>query len=50
MTGRVELTMKVALEGNYHAERPVSPGRKWMVGLNLTPIVPKVIAKWLGGN
>jgi hypothetical protein len=50
MVGRVKLTMKVALEGNYYAEKPDSLGSKWMVGLNLTPVLSNMIAKWLGGN
>lgn len=33
MTGSVKLTMKVALEGNYYAERPDCCRQKSMVGL-----------------
>ena len=48
MVGRVKLTMKVALEGNCHAERPDSLGPKWMVGLDLTSVVANMVAKWIG--
>lgn len=45
-----ELPVKVALEANYYLERADSLGQDWMVGLNITPVVPNVLAGWLQNN
>lgn len=43
-----KLPVKVALEGSYYVERAGSLGQDWMIGLNITPVVPNVLAQWLG--
>lgn len=45
-----KMPLKIAVEGNYYIEKPDALGQEWMVGINLTPVVPNVVAKWLGGN
>ena len=45
-----KLPVKIALEANYYVEHADSLGQEWMVGINITPVVPNVVAKWLGGN
>lgn len=45
-----KLPVKVALEANYYVEKADALGQEWMVGINITPVVPNVVAKWLGGN
>ena len=43
------LPVKIELEGNYYVERPDTFGPKWMVSLNLTPVVPNFIEAWIKG-
>lgn len=45
-----ELPVKVALEANYYLERADSLGQDWMIGLNITPVVPNILAAWLQNN
>ncbi len=35
--------VKLAVEVNYYVERPDAFGPKWMVGLNVTPVVPNFV-------
>jgi hypothetical protein len=42
--------VKVALEANYYLERADSLGQEWMIGLNITPVVPNRLAAWLQNN
>ena len=45
MMGRTPV--KVALDLNYYVEQYDEFGAKWMLGINLTPVVPNVINNWL---
>jgi hypothetical protein len=42
------LPLKLQLEGNYYVERDDALGQRWMIGFNITPVVPNVVAGWLG--
>jgi hypothetical protein len=42
--------LKLELEVNYYVEQPDAFGPKWMVGLNVTPVVPNFIEGWIRGN
>ena len=42
--------VKLELEYNYYVEQPDAFGPKWMVGFNITPVVPNVIEAWIKGN
>jgi hypothetical protein len=44
------LPVKLAFEVNYYLDKPDALGQEWMVGFNITPVVPNVVAKWLRGN
>lgn len=44
--GRVPL--KLAVEANDYVEHADAFGPQWMVGFNITPVVPNFFAKWLG--
>ena len=39
--------VKMELEVNYYVEQYNAFGAKWMVGLNITPVVPNIIDNWL---
>jgi len=41
--------VKIALEVNYYVERPDAFGPEWMIGINLTPVVPNFVEKWVKG-
>ncbi len=41
--------VKFAADVNYYVAHPDAFGPKWMVGLNITPVVPNVIEKWIKG-
>ena len=41
---------KIELEANYYVEQPDAFGPEWMVGINLTPVVPNFINNWIRGN
>lgn len=43
-----KLPVKMALEANYYIEKPDALGQEWMIGFNITPVVPNVVAMWLG--
>jgi hypothetical protein len=45
-----KLPLKLALEGNYYVEKADGLGQDWMIGFNITPVVPNVVAEWLGGK
>ena len=42
------LPVKLALDCNYYLEQADELGQKWMIGFNVTPVVPNVVAGWLG--
>jgi len=42
--------VKLELELNYYVEQPDAFGPEWMVGLNITPVVPNFINNWIRGN
>jgi hypothetical protein len=39
--------VKLALDCNYYLEQADELGQKWMIGFNITPVVPNVVAGWL---
>lgn len=45
-----KLPVKMALEANYYVEKADSIGQDWMIGFNITPVVPNVVARWLSGK
>ena len=45
-----KLPVKVAMEASYYLEKSSALGQDWMIGFNLTPVVPNVVAKWLSGK
>jgi len=34
---------------NYYVARPDAFGPQWMIGVNITPVVPNVIDQWIKG-
>ena len=42
--------LKVELDLNYYVEQPDAFGPDWMVGINITPVVPNFINNWIRGN
>ena len=46
MFGR--LPVRIGVEGNYYVDKSDALGQDWMVGLNITPVVPNILANWLG--
>ena len=42
--------VKLAVELNYYVERPDAFGPKWMIGLNITPVVPNFVEGWFKGR
>lgn len=42
--------VKLELEVNYYVERPDAFGPEWMIGFNITPVVPNFINSWIRGN
>lgn len=45
-----DMPVQIELEGSYYVERPDQFGQEWMIGLNLTPVVPNFIENWIKGN
>ena len=45
-----KLPLKVQLEWDYYIERADAFAPKWLIGLNLTPVVPNFINNWIRGN
>jgi len=41
-----DLPVKLQLELNYYVARPDAFGPRWMVGLNVTPVVPNFVEGW----
>jgi len=41
--------VQLELEVNYYIEQPDAFGPQWMVGLNITPVVPNLIYQWIKG-
>jgi len=44
-----KLPIKIDLDLNYYVEQPKAFGPEWMVGINITPIVPNFIDRWIRG-
>jgi len=42
--------VKIELDLNYYVEQPDEFGPEWMIGLNITPVVPNFINNWIRGN
>jgi len=45
-----KLPLKIDLDLNYYVEKPRAFGPEWMVGINITPIVPNFIDRWIWGS
>lgn len=45
-----KLPVKLALEANYYIEKADALGQEWMIGFNITPVVPNVVAQWFRGK
>jgi len=45
-----KLPLKIDLDLNYYVEKPRAFGPEWMVGINITPIVPNFIDRWIRGS
>jgi len=45
-----KMPVKLQLEVNYYVEQPDLFGPEWMIGLNITPVVPNVIEGWIRGR
>jgi len=43
------IPLKLELETNYYVEQPDAFGPQWMIGFNITPVVPNFIDKWIKG-
>ena len=43
------LPVKLEFEANYYVVQPDLFGPEWMIGFNITPVVPNVIEKWIKG-
>lgn len=41
-----KMPLKLALEGTVYAEQADALGQDWMIGFNITPVVPNVLANW----
>jgi len=42
--------VKLELEINYYVEQPDAFGPEWMIGFNITPVVPNIIDRWIRGR
>jgi len=42
--------VKLELEINYYIEQPDAFGPEWMVGFNVTPVVPNIFNEWIHGK
>ncbi len=45
-----KVPIKLALEGNWYVEQAEALGQDWMIGFNITPVVPNVLASWIKPN
>jgi len=43
------MPVKLELELNYYVEQPDAFGPEWMISLNITPVVPNIIDRWIKG-
>jgi hypothetical protein len=39
--------IKLEVEINYYIEQPDAFGPEWMIGLNITPVVPNIVEGWI---
>ena len=44
-----KMPIKFEVEVNYYVEQPDPFGPEWMVGLNITPVVPNIFDRWIKG-
>ena len=44
-----KMPVKWEIELNYYVEQPDPFGPEWMIGLNITPVVPNIFDKWIKG-
>jgi hypothetical protein len=45
-----KMPVKLEMEGNYYVEQPDAFGPEWMLGVNITPVVPNIIEQWIKGK
>jgi hypothetical protein len=45
-----KLPVKVEIDLNYYVQRYGAFGAEWMVGLNITPVVPNFLDSWVHGS
>ena len=45
-----DLPVQIELEGSYYIERPDAFDQEWMIGLNITPVVPNFIENMFKGK
>ncbi len=45
-----KMPLRVELELDYYVERPDAFAPKWLIGLNITPVVPNFINNWIRGK
>jgi hypothetical protein len=44
------LPVRIQLEGSYYTERSDIFADEWLIGRNITPVVPNFINDWIQGN
>ncbi len=44
-----KIPLKLNLEANYYIEQPDPFGPEWMIGFNITPVVPNIFERWIKG-
>jgi len=44
-----KMPVKLELEANYYIEQPDLFGPEWMIGFNITPVVPNIFDRWIKG-
>jgi hypothetical protein len=44
-----KMPLKLALDMNYYVEQPDPFGPEWMVGLEITPVVPNIFESMIRG-
>ena len=45
-----KMPVKLELEANYYIEQPDLFGPEWMIGFNITPVVPNILDRWIKGR
>ena len=45
-----KMPVKFALEANYYVVHSDRLGPEWMIGFNITPVVPNIFNNWIHGK